>query len=323
MGNWLKISPRPSYQNKMKLSIDNQIVRLFSGDTDKVLESPLGKEEGALVFGWSSLLEYVGLGQILSHFPPFDETKVLFKATVAALCEVDNPEDLFYIYDSLFTEILKQVKSLPEMDAAFLLGKIEERKRKLSFWEMEKALSPALAAYEKALKERAADAMHDLVLYLAWDRMCISMARLFDYQSSDPRFLQNIRKLRWCLIESYQHIASQGKTSPSFYRLIEALFYYQMREEHLPLHPEEDWQLLTQSFPVLKSTGELIDVFYIDHAIQPGPLTETSCHLTVESPEMVQSRLALAHYMVGQLREEFPQWGFALRETQIIHLPSE
>jgi hypothetical protein len=307
----------------MKISVDNQIVRLFFHDTEKVLDSPLSSDEsGHLNLDWPSLFEYLELGQVLSRLPSFDKSQVLFTACISALTEVDNPEDLFYIYDSLFTKMIEQVKSLPEVDASFLLQKMEEKKNKLSFWEMEKILSPALTAQEKVLKETPLEAMHDLVLYLAWDRMCICMARIFDYPSTHPKFLDNLKKLKWCLIESFQHIASQGRTTPSFYRLIEALFYYLMREEHLSLHPEADWELLTKSFPVLKDSNELVDVFYIDHALVPeSAMQEGSfCHLTVDPPEVVQSRLALANYMIERLKQEIPQWNYALRPGNIIHL---
>jgi hypothetical protein len=304
----------------MKISIDNQVVRLLAVDADKVKSR--GLETGELTFSWPSFLEYLELGQIMSQLPTFDHTSILFTAAVSALCEVDNPEDLFYIYDSLFTETIKQVKSLPEIDARFLLKKIDEKRNKLSFWEMEKILSPALAAKEKALRDHPLDTMHDLVLYLSWDRMCVCMARLFDYQCSDPRYIQNMKKLKWCLVESYQHIATQGKTSPSFYRMIESLFYYQVREEHLQLHPEADWELLTKSFPVLKDPNELVDCFYIDHAVVPESQADESlfCHLTLDPPEIVQDRLALAQYMVSRLKEEIPQWKFTLRPGNIIHL---
>ncbi len=303
----------------MKISVDNQIVRLFSADAERLLSSPLG--EGKLSFTWPSLLEYLELGGLFSRLPPFNGKQALFTASISALCEVDNPEDLFYIYDGLFTAMLKQVKALPEIDPSFLLQKIAEKKEKLSFWEMEKVLSPALEAKEKVIRENAPEAMHDLVLYLAWDRMCVSMARLFDFQSADPVYLQNLKRLKWCLIESYQHIASQGKTWPSFHRMLEALFYYQMREEHLHLHPEADWKLLTQSFPVIKDPNELIDCFYIDHSIVPDTQIHeaTATHLTLDPPEIVQRRLDLAHYMIGQLKKEIPQWKYTLLDSNIIH----
>lgn len=305
----------------MKISVDNQIVKWFSGDIDRLSRTPLS-EGGHLTFSWPSLLEYLGLGKILSRFPSFDKDHPLFKASVSALSEVENPEDLFYIYDSLFTEMLKQVKSLPEVDRDFLLRKIGEKKEKLSFWEMEKVLSPALSIKERAFEENGPHAMHDLILYLAWDRMCVSMSRLFDFQSNDPIFLQNLRKLKWCLIESYQHIASQGRTSPSFYRLMEALFYYQMREEHLQLHAEHDWILLTKSFAALKNQNELVDCFYIDHSIGGGveKQEQALCHLTLDDPEIVECRLALASYMLNHLKKEFPQCNYTLNTGKIIHL---
>lgn len=300
----------------MKVSFDNQVVRLFADEADMVLSSPLGStENSSLSFGWPTFLEYLELGDLFSTFPSFDESQPLFVATVSALCEVDNPEDLFYIYDSLFTTILKQIKNLPEIDPIFLLERIEEKKNRLSFWELEKYLSPALASHELALRNNAADAMHDLVLYLAWDRMCIAMARLFDYPSSDVKYLSNLKRLRWCLIESYQHISAQGKTTPSFYRLMEALFYYQMRVEHLPMHTESEWELLQKSFPVLKNQNELVDVFYIDQGKE-----SLLNHLTLDTPEVVQARLDLATYMIGKISEEVPQWSFSLRQCNIIHL---
>jgi hypothetical protein len=301
----------------MKLSFDNQIVRLFADEAEKVLDGPLKSyEESSIHLSWPSFLEYLELGDLLSRLPPFDEQQLLFKATTTALCEVDNPEDLFYIYDSLFTTVLKQIKSLPEMEPEFLIEKINQKRNKLSFWEMEKFLSPALAAHERALRKNAVETMHDLVLYLAWDRMCVCMGRLFDFPSTDLKFQMNLKRLRWCLIESFQHISGQGKTTPSFYRLMEALFYYQMREEHLQIHSESDWELLQKSFPVLKDQNELVDLFYIDHAIS----NQNVSHLTLDPPETIQSRIALAKYMIGQLKEEIPEWNLTLHDCNIIHL---
>ncbi|MBX7067392.1 MAG: hypothetical protein K1X28_09190 [Parachlamydiales bacterium] len=292
----------------MKISVDNQVIRLLEADPGKVLNTPL--ENGFLNFSWPSILEYLGLGGILGRLPPFDERNALFVATVHALCEVNNPEDLFYVYDSLFTETIKQIKSLKEIDAAFLLEKIGERK------EIKNILTPALAEKEKRLRENGPEAMHDLILYLAWDRMCVRMGVLFDHPSKNETFLQNLKHLKWCLLESFLHIAGQGRTNPSFYRLIEALFYYQMREERMQTHQDADWELLTQSFQALKNPNELVDYFYIDHAIASSSV----CHLTLDPPEIVQSRLDLANYMISQLKAEIPTWNYSLSESHIIHL---
>lgn len=304
----------------VKLSVDNQIVRLFSSDVDKVLSCPIWRENISFHFTHPTFLEYLELGDILAKVTPFDETGALFQATITALCEVDNPEDLFYIYDSLFAEMLNRIKALEQIEPNFLMKRIREKKESLSFWSMEKILSLAMAEKEKEFKENTYHVMHDLTLYLAWDRMCIAMSRLFDYQSQNPIFLNNLRKLKWCLMESYQHIRAQGKTRPSFYRMMEALIYYQMREEHLELHKEGDWELLSQSFTLLKHPNEWADCFYSD-CVLVADLEEVSfCHLTTESSEMVERRLALTHYMIDHLKDEAPKWKWTLPSHDIRYL---
>jgi hypothetical protein len=307
----------------MKISIDNQVVQLLVNDQEGFLKNSLKEQkEGILSFSWPSLLAYLGCGDVLTRFSSFDRESPLFTATVSALCEVNNQDDLFYVYDSLFTEMLKQVKSWPEIDAAFLLKKIEEKKKALPFFDMGETLFLTLTSHEKALRDDTHRAMHDLVLYLAWDRMCVCMSRLFDYQTDHPMFLRNLKGLKWCLAESYQHILSQGRSRPSFFRLVEALFYYQMREEHLQHHTESEWALLSQSFPVLKKPDELVDFFYIDHAIVPDVDQQSGaiCHFTLDLPEVVQSRLELARYMMSHLEKEMPQWKCALTSSRIVHL---
>ncbi len=295
----------------MKKSIDNQIARLLSSDTAKAVDC-LG--EGEVSFSWPSLLEYLGMGQLLSSLPSFDKESNLFIASISALSEVENTEDVFYIYDSLFTVVLKALKALAEISPAFLLEKIEEKKGKGAL------LDAFLLSNEKRLKENPTEAIHNLVLYLAWDRMCIYIARLFDCQCQEPRFIENLKKLKDCLIESYQHIAHQG-TTPSFYRMVEALFYYQMREEQLALHNEAEWKLLNQSFAVLKDSNELSDVFYIDNAvILDSQQEEELYHVTFDPPEIVQCRLALAHYMMAKIQKETPEWHYTLTPSRIIHL---
>lgn len=229
---------------------------------------------------WPSFLKYLGLGSIFSNLPPFDQTQPLFVACVSTMHANTEKEVLFYMYDRLFAEVLTQIKNLPEINAPFLLQAIEQKRKTPSFLEAEKVPSALLTAYETAFKEKSADTIHDLVLYLAWDRMCVWMGSLFNFQSANPKFIQGISHLKECLIESYHHIAQQGKTSPGTYRLIEALIFYQMREENLQKHSAEDWALLNQSFRLLKNQDELVE----------DPL---------DSPEDVQSYLALAQLLIG------------------------
>lgn len=153
--------------------------------------------------------------------------------------------------------------------------------------------------------------MHDLILYLAWDRMCVCTARLFDYQSNDPKFIKGIRVLRDCLIESYQHIAQQGRTTPGIYRMIESVFFYQMREENLGKLLPAQWTILTQSFQALKGQDELADFFYIDDGVTLEKVLkmeeeDSECYLTLDSPNRVNARLSLAQCMMDQLKSEVP-----------------
>ena len=108
----------------MNLRVDNQVIRLFTTDGERVKNTVLELGlENQIGFDWPALLEYLELGDLFTRFPVFDETSVLFKATISALSELDSPDDLFYIYDSLFTEMLKCVKNLEEVDPLFLLEK--------------------------------------------------------------------------------------------------------------------------------------------------------------------------------------------------------
>jgi hypothetical protein len=181
-----------------------------------------------------------------------------------------------------------------------------------------------LAAYESALEERASQTMHDLVLYLAWDRMCVWMARLFDYQSTELKFIKGIEVLKECLIESYQHMTQQG-TSLSIYRMLEALFVYEIRQENLQKHTPEEWTTLSQSFHALTAQEGLVDFFYIDDAVVPEESLKieeesSECYLILDSPDKVNSRLGFAQYMMDKLKSEVPQWNYVLRKKKIVYL---
>lgn len=300
----------------MQITLDNQIVNRFLKGNFRIadLDDPIS-------FRWPSLLEFLELGSMVSNLPPFDQSHPLFQACVATLHKNEEKEVLFYIYDRLFAENLTQIKALTQLNASFLLQAINERRAR----ECEKVFSPALAPYEEALQLNASKTIHDLVLYLAWDRMCVCMARLFDYQSADPHFIKGLTVLKECLIESFQHITLQGHTSPGIYRMLEALVYYQMREENLEKHSPAQWAMLSQSFPVFKPEDKLPDFFYIDDAVileeKPKEMKESIyCHLTLDLPDRVNARLALAQYMMDQLKLEIPQWRFALRPIKVIYM---
>lgn len=310
----------------MEIIIDNKVVGLLVHDVAKLIEQPCLISPGSHVtLRWPSLLEYLGLGSVFSMLPAFDHNQPLFEACVSTLCANDEKEAIFYIYDSLFAESLSQIKALPQIQAHFLLQAIKERRQTPVPQEIEKWLSSALSGYETAFVENASHMMHDLILYLAWDRMCVWMGHLFNYQTTDLKFVRAIAVLKECLIESYQHIIHQGRTIPSFYRMVEALFFYQMREESIQKHTDEEWIVLSQSFPVLKAQNELADVFYIDDAViseqhlqknQGNPAR----YVTLDSCHQVSARLALTQYMMSRLKQEVVDWDFILQLKKTNYL---
>lgn len=299
----------------MKIVIDNQIVKILAHDATEMVKNPfLSDLDNRISFRWPSLLEYLGCGTLFSTLPAFDQSNPFFVASVATLCGSEEKEVILYMYDRLFAENLIQIKALPQINAAFLIQAIKEQRQKDSFLQVEKLLSPVLAAYEAAFVENEANTMHDLILYLAWDRMCVCIAQLFDYQSSDPKFINGIGVLKECLIESYQYITQHERTAPGIFRMLEALLFYQMREENLQKHTAEEWALLSQSFRILKSQDELIDCFYIDDALKPDG--DAQCYLTLDSPETVDSRLSFAQFMINKIKSESPQWNYILYRSK-------
>ncbi len=302
----------------MKLFLDRRAVRLLGQNPSIILRHEIvSHPESEIALRWPAFLEYLGLGGLFSGFPVFGPEEPLFTATAQTAASTDEKEVLLYIYDRLFTEALNRVRALPQINAAFLYEAIQGQRKVSPFSEAEKALDPALKKYETALLERPLDTLHDLTLYLSYDRMCAWMAALFDLPSQDPRFIRGIAVLKECLVESYQHIFKHGRTVPGVFRLVEALFAYQMREENLPKHSEAEWALLSQSVPLLYSEGELADS-YIDDAVADRLDETPACHFISDEPETVKKRIALAQHMFNQLKEQVPQWDFSLRPKPII-----
>lgn len=210
----------------MEIIVDNQFIKILTHHTIEMVKHPLlADPDNHIIFRWPTLLQYLDLGALLRDLPSFDASQPLYNACLTALSVNEEKEVLFYLYDSLFTECLNQIKALRQINPVFLLDAIKKCRQKSSFLEAEKVISHNFAAYETAFIENVSATMHDLILYLAWERMCICIARIFDYQLMDPKFIKGLDVLKECLIESYLHIAQQGRTSPSAYRLIESLFF--------------------------------------------------------------------------------------------------
>lgn len=310
----------------MKIFVDKHLIRSLAQNPDKVANQLMeANVTEPITMGWSSLLEYLGLGTLLKDIPSFERDTPIFEASLSILYEEKIDGMLFDLYDRLFAEYLTYIKSLPEINAVFLLDKIKQERKQPAFLTSSRWLSWSLDAWEKALRENPSQTMHDLILYLAWDRMSVSLCRLFDFQTMDETFINGITTLRECLIESFQHILTQGKTSPSFYRLVEALFFYEMREENLYKHTEEEWVLLSQSFSVLLAQNELVDCFYIDNCLLPEKESSgkelNDCYLTFESPGRIQSLFKLAELIGQKLDLEVDlKWHFDLKQMRVICL---
>ena len=240
--------------------------------------------------------------------------------TFATLCANEEKEVIHYLFDGLFTENLQQITSLKQMNAAFLVQAIRDKREKISCNKEKEGLAFTLNTYERALTENISETMHGLILYLGWDRCCVCMAHLFDYQTNEPKFIQNIALLWECLIESYQHIFLQGRTRPGIYRMFEACLFYQMREENLHALTADEWELVNQSFQLLKPEEELMDCFYIDDAIAMKNDEDAECYATVDSSLQVQTKVALAKYMIDKIKRDFPSWNFSFNPKKIIHL---
>lgn len=302
----------------MKIIVDNKIVKMFVSDPEKIATHPLISDpENQLGFRWPMLLEFLGLGSLFSDIPAFDENTPIFQAAVATLCDSEEQEVLFYVYDQIFTENLHQIKALRQMHPSFLLEAIREKQESFFSLETGRVIFPALEEYKSALLEKPSDTMHDLVLYLAWDRMCVCMARVFQYPSTNAKFIHGIGVLKACLLESYQHIREQGRTLPGIYRMLEAFFFYQMREENLQNHTDAEWKMLTQSFSVLKMEEDLADFSYIDDAV--GIEMEAECYLTLEVFDKVDLRLIWAQHMISRLNSEVPGFECVLNPKKIYY----
>ena len=99
-----------------------------------------------------------------------------------------------------------------------------------------------------------------------------------------------------------------------------------MRDENLKIHSEEDWQILCQSFNSLHAREELMDLPYIDLAMQGNAETslEPLLFLTTDSKEKVNSSYALTNCIIKKLKQEIPFWKYDLakKDLAIIDLES-
>lgn len=304
----------------MEVIVDKNIIKSLLSNLLKVNTDLLTDPKNKIGFRWPTFLKYLDIEPFSTDFPIFDEANVIFQASLDVLHTWKDNDTIFHMYDRLFAEILSLIKALPQIDPNFLLEAAKKRPPLVPS-ELEKAMTAAFAIYEKALVENTYHTMHDLILYLGYDRICVWIAHLFDYPSSEPKFIRGIKVLKECLIESYLHISNQGRTFPSIYRLFETLVFYNMREDVLNQHTPDDWAILSQSFSVLKGDRDISDVFYIDDAVLTTSKLKTypeCCYLTLNNPDEINLQHHLAKFMLKKLAIEFPDWNYKLQEQKII-----
>jgi hypothetical protein len=267
-----------------------------------------GNQKIQLFLNWPTLLEYLELGDLFETFPKFGEHDRFFELAISTLNSNADQELLFHLFDQIFVDCLTQVKELAQIQQPFLLNRV--RTKRESSGNLGKELfGPALKHYEDALINEPYKTMHDLTLYLAWDRMCINLAIIFEHLDESLNFVHGVKVLKDCLIESFQHILTQGKTLPGFFRLMEALYAYQMREEHLQNYNEVDWQILCRSSQVLRPSERLVGAPYIDEAINENLVLSDSNSITysvftMDSLDKIQTELGLACYMIRMIEME-------------------
>lgn len=314
----------------MKHYIDNKLIQKLLTTNDenerksffyKCMIAIASHNEHSLHFtlGWSSLLEYLGLGTVFESFQALDEHNKIFCSVIEVLKLDSEKEIVIYLYDQIFVECLTQIKALQQIQMPFLLEKIQ-KKRNNPLFSINDPFAVALDDYEKRIKENPQDTFHDLILYLAWDRVCVYLAAIFDHPT--VFICHGLETLKECLIESFMHITKEGKTSPGFFRLVEALYAYDMKEENLQHYTETEWQILCEGSKGLKPRELLPDSCYIDSAITNSKISAQTALIAfcMESSDKIKAMLALSDYMLSKLKNQIPDWPSAFRAREIVCL---
>lgn len=302
----------------MRFFIDKTVIKKICLQEDFESFSTIFTDPLTLTPHWPSFFFSLNLEGILEDFPLFNQQNSLFRFIQERLDTDLKEQELFDLYDLLFVECLTSIKNLKGLNSPHLLKCVQEKK-----------LSPLfpllLEIYEKKFLENPAQNLHDLILYLAWDRMCVCAAILFEQTSCSPKKIENLHFFKNCLTESFLHIKKDNKTIPGFFRFIEALYAYDLREEQLDFHSPEEWAVLCAGAPGLKPRHLLSDTSYIDFNLQQDqPLKGTpSKLLTFESPENIQATLQLVQLYLKKISKETQKELYYSPPTSIFYLQEE
>lgn len=265
----------------------------------------LGNKEISL--NWPSYFVLMRCNNLYDSLPPFVPENNLFSYGVDRLNGSDS-DTIIKFYDELFVEYLTLIKNLPEVDAFALRYNVTNIPSNPHY-------DSTLETFKHYLNEHHTIVMHDLILYLAWDRVCSAIATLFEQQTLQT---SNLEILKECLIESFIHITHTKKSNPSFFKLCEALWAFQMREEFLDSYSETDWETLAKASIAQKPKEILHDAFYLDEAFSEGD-GEPITFFTAEKKDRIDAGLKLGKYFQDKLKKEYPNWNFVLNETAVIY----
>lgn len=187
---------------------------------------------------WSIFLQRLEINPF-ETLPDFGEKNPLYEWTLTHLRASLSKAEFIELYDNLFVECLKEVQMLSCLDQETLFKKIEACK------------DPFFDPFKKALEKEPRKTFNALVLYVAWEYFSINLACLFEL--ADPSILNGIAAFRECFIESFQHLINDKVIYPSVARFVEALYAYDMRQEHLDSHSDEEWTILCEGAKLLQS----------------------------------------------------------------------
>jgi len=272
---------------------------LYDGLENNQLSDLLSLDDNHLHLRWGSLLKYLNLQDMFSSLPVFDQSHPLFEATVHVLSTYRYQGEVEYVFDSLFAENLTNVKSLKEIDQNFLLKAMARSKLHPSPI-MQKKIEDSFKPFIASLTQDPYQTLHSLILYLAWDRMCLCIKNLFDFQSADPSFKSGINILKECLLESYLHITREGRCALSLSRLLEALLYFHVREENISSHNDHDWNVLSKGLSLFPSQdGFIANMFYIDDVFSAE--NGLDLYVTTDVPEVVEDRFKVAKCLISKI----------------------
>lgn len=314
----------------MRVFIDNRLMQRMmctelKDETGVFLKKhiKMQQEDLKITLNWSSLFKYIGLDSIFEEFPKFNEQHDLFSLVITAISSDQEKECIVRLYDQIFVECLTHVKAMSFVHPEFLYNRI--CKKRSSFFDPS-MFSDSLNEYERRLIESPYNTIHDLILYLAWDRVCNYLSRVFEYVFPGPSPKKGLAVMKECLVESFCHITAQGKSAISFFKLVEAIYAYQMREENLQLHTDSEWQVLCEGLCSIGFRGDLSCVPYIDAALCPLGGVQKKDPLivfTMDSISEVKAGLALGQYIIEKLRKEDFKWAYDFCLEEIICLKEE